>query len=110
MNDQTRERRSLRDFLSDLWSRKLFWLALGLSGGLIFLVLLAPLLDNGAEKPDGGQRVLAVFARDGAMRRTALASAAGLAVTACVFFRTPRVPRPPRMPRSSGPAGPVVGA
>ena len=110
MNDDRRERRSLRDVLSDVWSRGLFLLTLAIAGGLISLVLLAPLLDNAEEKPEGGQRVLAIFARDGAMRRTALASAAGLAVTACVFFRTPRAPRPPRLPRSSSPSGPVVGA
>jgi hypothetical protein len=110
VNDDIREPRSLRDLLGDLWARGLFYLTLVISGGLIALVLLAPLLDNAEEKPEGGQRVLAVFARDGALRRTALASAAGLAVTACVFFRTPRAPRPPRVPRSSSPSGPVVGA
>ena len=33
-------------------------------------------------------RVVTLFARDAAVRRTALASAIGLAATACIFFRS----------------------
>ena len=53
-------------------------------------VVAAPWLDRGQ-----GGRLLALFAHDGAVRRTSLAGAAGLVVTACVFFRDgPRRPRP----------------
>ena len=55
-------------------------------------VLAAPWLDRGGAS---GGRLLALFARDEAVRRTSLAGAAGLVVTACVFFRSgPRRPRP----------------
>jgi hypothetical protein len=90
----------------------LFWLTLAVSAALILLVLLSPLLDNEQEKPRGRAQVVAVFARDPALRRTALASALCLAVTAWVFFRTPgsrlgrRTPRPPR----PLPPGPIAGA
>jgi hypothetical protein len=88
--------------------RLLFRLTFLTSAALIALVFLSPLLDNGIESPQGVARVVAVFARDAAMRRTALAAALGLLVTACIFFRTPADPRshlrrgkPPRMPPQS---------
>ncbi len=62
-------------------SRLLYWFTLLVACGLGLLVLLAPLL------PTDEFRVLMMFAQDGAVRRTALASAAGLAVTSFVFFR-----------------------
>jgi hypothetical protein len=90
-----------------------FRLTLALSAGLILLVLLAPLGDNGRADGPGWQRLAALFARDPAVRRTAIASAIGLAVTGCIFFRvpppgrpSPRAPRQPRPPQSP----PVVGA
>ena len=58
-------------------------------------VVAAPWLARG-EAPGG--RLLALFAHDEAVRRTSLAGAAGLVVTACVFFRA-GPPRPPRRPR-----------
>ena len=59
---------------------------------LAALVMVAPWLD--AESvPSGWERFLAVFAGDTIVRRTALASAAGLVVTAFVFFRRRRVPQ-----------------
>jgi hypothetical protein len=54
-------------------------------------VIAAPWLDRGGAH---GGRLLALFAHDGAVRRTSLAGAAGLVVTACVFFRGPQRPRP----------------
>jgi hypothetical protein len=61
---------------------------------LLGLVLVAPWLDtNGAR---GWGRVLALFAEDRAVRRTGLASALGLVVTAYVFFR----PRPSHTAKS----------
>lgn len=83
--------------------RLLFRLAGTASAGLILLVLLAPLLDH------GGVRLLAVFARDATMRRTALAGALGLLASACIFFRPQIPPRRPRPPRAPTPP-PVAGA
>lgn len=85
-------------------SRILFWLNLTLGASLIALVLVCPLADNGAESPDGLARVVALFARDGTLRRTALASAAGLAVAAILFYRAGRKPKftRPRPPAIAG--------
>jgi hypothetical protein len=63
-------------------------------------------------RPQGRGRWLALFARDATLRKTTIATALGLAVTACVFFRPAPTARttsrkqgkPP--PPSSG----VVGA
>ncbi len=86
-------------------SRWLFRLACTASALLVALVVLAPRLEGAA--PSGWRRLVAVFARDVALRRTSLASAAGLLVTACVFFQPGHRPTsavPPR-PRSSGGVG-----
>ncbi len=88
--------------------RLLFVLGCLTAGLLVALVGLAPLLDDG-EQPSQN-RILAVFARDAVLRRTCWASAAGLLVSACVFFRPSRrtaleaKPPPPR-PRSGSMAG-----
>jgi hypothetical protein len=82
--------------------RLLFGLAFVLSLGLILLVILAPLSDNGEA------RVLALFAHDPATRRTAIASAVGLIVTACVFFRPPSRPAPRKRRRATAPPPPSV--
>jgi hypothetical protein len=63
--------------------RLLFCLSFAFSAVLTASVLLAPRI---APPPN---RVVALFAHDITLRRTALASALGLAVTACVFFRKP---------------------
>ena len=63
---------------------------LALAGFLITLILACPFLDDGHEIPGAGHRLLAVFARDLAVRRTVIASSLGIAVTALVFFRPPR--------------------
>jgi hypothetical protein len=85
-------------------------LIFGLSAVLLVLVLLAPLLDNGMPQPEGWSRLLALFARDATLRRTAVASAIGLLVTAYIFFR-PAEPLPPpqRQPKPPPPSG-VAGA
>jgi hypothetical protein len=93
--------------------RGLFTLGCCLGGLLVALVLLSPVVDAGDDFPaEGWSRVIQLFARDAALRRTALASAAGLVVSACVFFRPDhRAPRsvetaaPPRRPSSGGMAG-----
>jgi len=74
--------------------RLLLGVTLALSAGLVVLVMLSPLLDKGGVTKQGWPRFWAVFARDRTLRRTAVASALGLAVTAWVFFRTPSAPRP----------------
>ncbi|MGE3807105.1 MAG: hypothetical protein AB7K24_20775 [Gemmataceae bacterium] len=60
--------------------RLLFWFAVGLSLTLIGLVLLAPRL--GIDSP-----FVRLFAQDQSVRRSAVAAALGLLVTAFVFFR-----------------------
>jgi len=72
---------------STWFPRLLFWLATAGAVLLISLVLLAPWLDDGTPRPDGEPRLLALFARDATVRRTAIGSAIGLLVTACIFFR-----------------------
>jgi hypothetical protein len=101
------QRRSLAEWLGELFARALFWLTLTVAGVLIVLVFLSPSFDNRTERPRGWHRVTVIFARDAVMRRTALAGALGLGVTAFVFFRSPRLPQPPEPPHG---AGPVIGA
>jgi hypothetical protein len=67
----------------------LFGLNLLLAAALIALVMLAPLLPGQAANPNGWSRLFQLFGQDAAVRRTALAAAAGLVVTAWVFFRVP---------------------
>lgn len=89
--------------------RVLFWAALLVSLFLILAVILSPLLEGTDLLAQCG-RIQALFARDSALRRTTVASALGLLVTACIFFRStapapeaaqrrrgPRVPPPPTM-------------
>jgi hypothetical protein len=91
--------------------RFLYWLTLSMASVLILLVLVTPTLDNGADEPHGASRYLALFARDPVLRRTAVASAIGLTVTACVCFRTPRSSAAAeRKPQARPPHGNVVGA
>lgn len=89
-------------------ARALYWMSLLAAISLFLLVLGAPSLDNGTE----GLRLLALFARDAAVRRTAIAGAIGLVVTACFFFRQPAAAR--TMPRKPAavlpPRPPVIGA
>jgi hypothetical protein len=91
-----------------LLPRFLFCLSGAVALGLAGMVLLAPWLDQDGPAEYGWPRLVAVFARDAAVRRVAVAGAVGLIVTACVFFR-----RPVRR-RRRGPPGPpwhnVVGA
>ncbi len=69
--------------LRDYWfPRLLFLLTLALALALAGLVFLAPWLATGTEPG-----MMHLFAADMIVRRTALASAVGLVVTACVFFR-----------------------
>jgi hypothetical protein len=93
-------------------SRWLYGLSLSLAACLIFLVILAPFGDDGVVRPHGGGRWVTLFARDATLRKTTVATALGLAVTACVFFRP--APRARTMSRKQGkprpPTSGVVGA
>jgi hypothetical protein len=97
---------------ASLLPRVLFCVTLAVAAGLGGMVLASPALDAGGRAAGGWPRLVAVFARDAAVRRTAVAGALGLVVTACVFFRPPaltrrrREARPPRTP----PPNHVVGA
>lgn len=74
--------------LPSVWlPRLLFGLTASASVLLIHLVFLAPLLHNRLPLTRSGARLLAIFAQDATLRRTALASGVGLIVTAFVFFR-----------------------
>jgi hypothetical protein len=89
--------------MTKFWiARLLFCLTLALAAGLILLVILSPWLDNKISA-----RLLAVFAEDKTVRRTALASGLGLIVTACVFFlpkgTARRAPSKERQPPSQIP-------
>ncbi len=93
-----------------LLPRVCWWLGMACAAGLVSLVFLAPLID------DGDFRWLTLFAHDAAVRRTALASAIGLIVTASVFFKAPRVEAPVipvrvrKTPRKPAPPQRIVGA
>src|SRR5947208_15386790 len=81
-----------RPLLATLAQRLLFWLTCAVSAGLLGLVLFAPAL---AREPGPAPRWLVLFARDAALRRTAVASALGLVVTASILFRAaPDLNRP----------------
>lgn len=86
--------------------RFLFWLLLILSALLIALVVLCPVVDDGIARPESWRRFVTVFARDGTVRKTAIACAIGLTVTAYVFFREGQPPRPSARKNPSAPAPP----
>jgi hypothetical protein len=71
--------------------RALFKITMALALMLGTTVLVAPFVArwNAAR----GSQVMQLFAHDATLRKTAVASACGLAVTACVFFRSPRTAR-----------------
>lgn len=68
--------------------RLLFLATLAVAGLLAMTVLLAPLVDPVLIPEPWASRLLQIFASDAMVRRTAVVSAVGLMVTACVFFRT----------------------
>jgi hypothetical protein len=88
----------------DAWLRRwLFRGCLTLAAVLVGLVVVAPFLSG---DPNGGilTRILALFGHDTTLRRTGLASAAGLAVTARVFFQpAAQAARPGGKPLSDRP-------
>jgi hypothetical protein len=80
-----------------------FCLNLLVALGLILLVIGSPWLDNSISS-----RPLGLFAHDKTLRRTAVASAVGLLVTAYVFF-WPALARRARSRRQQTPP-PIAGA
>jgi hypothetical protein len=87
--------------MAEAWLRRwLFRFILALAAGLAVLVAIAPWL--GGDKTGGPlARLLALFGHDSTVRRTSLAGAAGLAVTAVIFFQpSGRSTRPSRRPPS----------
>lgn len=97
--------------LSPHWLPRTLWgLTLSTATTLVGLVVLSPLVAGKVLPRTGAERVLQLFARDPLVRRTALASALGLAVTASVFFRPPRPQIGPQAPRAGRTPPPVVGA
>jgi hypothetical protein len=82
--------------------RMLFWLMLAIAVILVGLMVLAPLVEVESLP-------LRLFARDGMLRQTALASALALTATAWIFFRPATLPAAdPKAKRSVPP--PVIGA
>jgi hypothetical protein len=67
----------------------LFRLTMLATAALTSLVLLTPWLPRETLPRGGLGNLLATFAGDAVVRRTALGGTAGLLVTAFVFFRTP---------------------
>jgi hypothetical protein len=67
--------------------RWFFRMAVSAASGLLALVVLSPWLAPAEAPQEGAGRFLALFARDAAVRRTAVAAALGLYVSAAVFFR-----------------------
>jgi hypothetical protein len=95
---------------SSTWlPRCLFRLSWALAVLLLLTVLVAPGLDRRVDTQGAG-RVLRVFARDTTLRRTTVASALGLMVTACIFFRSPSAPRRVPAQQSKMPPPNVAGA
>src|SRR5262245_5476690 len=92
--------------------RFLFWLTTGVASLLLALVLLCPLGDPGQPATGTVPRLRGRFARDPLVRRTTVASALALYVTASVFFRPGAKSRAagPRSPKPPPPPVPVVGA
>ncbi len=87
--------------MAETWLRRwLFRVSLVIAAALGVLVVVAPWL-AGDEGGGPMARLLRLFGRDVTLRRTTLASAAGLAVTAYIFFLSPKLPgRVPRRPPS----------
>ncbi|SRR5579871_6335021 len=81
----------------------LFWLNVLFAVGLLALLLASPFLVD-----SGSPRIIRLFAQDSTVRKTALAAAMGLTVTAFVFFRSRFADA--RSPSHRMPPSNVVGA
>jgi len=91
--------------------RLFFWLTVGLAGTLLLGVGVAPWFVGSETQVTAWGRLVRLFAQDATLRRTMIASAVGLIVTACVFFNPPANPWRSRSRSSKAPPPPnVVGA
>jgi hypothetical protein len=89
--------------------RLLFGLTWAVAALLVLLVVAAPWLEPSEPTEDVWGQVLALFAHDAAVRRTSVAAALGLVVTAHVFFQPTRPPGPPHSPHQPPPSN-MAGA
>src|SRR5262249_3754428 len=100
----------MRRFLSYWIPRFCFVAAVAVALFLILLVCLAPLVHVRIGTGTPSLHAVWLFATDVTLRRTSIASAIGLFVTAFVFFRVPGMPRR-RMPELEvSPAQRIAGA
>ena len=92
--------------LRETWlPRFLFFATAGCALALVAAVVVSPFLDA-ASYPDWS-RLIRLFSHDLTVRRTALACAIGLGVTAFVFFNPGLLRRKPRQDKQPPP---VIGA
>jgi hypothetical protein len=93
---------------STWFSRFLFRSAISTACLLLSAVFISPFLGF------LNQPIIALFATDLVLRRTALASAIGLIATGLIFFRRPHDPssrrRQPQVPIRIAPPNPGIGA
>jgi hypothetical protein len=93
------------DRLRHVWLPRIcFAVVLAVALTLVGAVVIAPWLRLENPPP-----LFALFAQSGPVRRAALASALGLVVTACVFFRASG-PRPSKPSHKEPPPGNMAGA
>jgi hypothetical protein len=108
-NDLSQNETSMLPNIPTPWLPKLlFRLTVVLALALFLVVFIAPWVAPGPPSSDRWSLVLAAFARDVVVRRTAVGAGVGLLVTAFVFFRLPSSPR-----HNSGISGPprkIAGA
>jgi len=93
-----------------LFPSLLFCINVLIAAGLLTLVFISPLVDHAEAKPQGWSRFLALFAHDATLRRTVIAGAIGLLVTAWVFFRPINPARSSGQSSRMSPPGNIVGA
>ncbi len=98
--------------LPAFWSLQLVLRRITLAVALVLIVLVcsAPWLAGVLHGGPRLMKLLQLFATDISLRRTALASAAGLAVTATVFFRPPGGYRRGKAKDSTPPPPMMAGA
>lgn len=68
--------------------RCLFWLTLAAATLLLLVLLVSPWIVGEGPAVGTRARVIRLFARDPVVRRTTLASAIGMIVSAFIFFRS----------------------
>jgi hypothetical protein len=96
------------DRLGEVWLPRLLFLSTLLVAALaVAVVLTAPFVSAAMAEPP---YLLQLFAEDATVRRTGLASAAGLVVTAFVFFRPGGVLRKKKGSSRRPPSGTMAGA